>query len=141
MSLELHAFIMHELLPDRSSWQKSLESLGLPVRLNPDLDVSRDSGFSPCTLNGRDTGFELYVDPVEEFVAAYPQIRGKVGNSTHVISFRWGSDTWECACVVAAAAGLLKGLGAVIYDPQADVFNDLDELLGEYNKLLENESP
>ena len=48
MSMELYAFIAS--LPDRDSWQAKIDDAGLDLQLDPDLDLSRDSGFSPCML-------------------------------------------------------------------------------------------
>ncbi len=40
MSLEMHVFLSKGRIPDRSSWQAAVESLGLPFELNPVLEFT-----------------------------------------------------------------------------------------------------
>ena len=42
----------------------------------------------------------------------------------------------ECACVLAAAAALVKGFGGLAYDPQDDLFCDLARLVADAQEAL-----
>jgi hypothetical protein len=84
------------------------QSLGLPLELNPDLDPLHDRGFSPSKLKGINSGFEIYSESAKNVVETQPQLAKIIGTRDWCISFRWGGDLSECACVLAASAGLVK---------------------------------
>jgi len=136
MSLELHAFITAANPPSRAEWQAAIERLGYPLTLDPGLDLPNDSGFSPCRLEGNDSGFELYVDSAQEMAESYPQIKPRIGDCRWCISFRWGGNLQECACAFAAAAGLIGCSGAIVYDPQDDTWCDAAHLRREFDSCL-----
>jgi hypothetical protein len=136
MSLELHIFLKREVTPDRLRWQESIDALGMPLTLNPDLDLSKDSGFSPSKLNGEDSGFEIYPTDAREVLSAYPHLSSIVGNCDYVISFRWGGDLKECASVLFAVAALVKDCGGIAYSPHDDTVCDFDQLVAEAKQCL-----
>ena len=80
MSLELHVLVMKERLPDRGSWQQAIEKLLLPMVLDPTLKVPSASGFVPCTLDGAESGFELYWDSAPDLIACLARLQS-VGRS------------------------------------------------------------
>jgi hypothetical protein len=124
--MELYAFIAS--LPDRDSWQAKIDDAGLDLQLDPDLDLSRDSGFSPCMIRGRSSGFELWVTSAAEPLQDYPAMVGVAGDRAWSICFRWGGDFVECSCVMGATLALVKGFGAVAYDPGDEVSYDTAKL-------------
>ena len=136
MSLETHAFMARDGLPDLARWQAAIDAAGLPLQLHPELDLSKDSGFSPCKLKGEDSGFEIYVDEAKELLASYPHLEERLAGQDCAVSFRWGGDMKECACVLAAAYALAKDFDAVVYYPDDDMVYSLDELLEETNQCL-----
>jgi len=136
MSVELHALMPNNDLPNRDDWQAAIDRLELPVQLYPGLDPSRDTGFSPCRLGERTAGFEIYRDSTEELASSYPSIAGIVQQDSVAISFRWGGDLAECACALAAASALASQFGAVVYYPADDIVYELDELLRETRGCL-----
>jgi hypothetical protein len=132
MSLELHVFMKRESVPDRRRWQASIDALGLPLILYADLNLAKDTGFSPCKINGEDSGFEIFPnDEAKKLLSAYPHITSVVGDRDYVISFRWGGDLRECGCVFAAAAALVKSVDAVAYYPDDDIVYEMPRLLEE----------
>jgi hypothetical protein len=46
----MHVFLDKGKIPDRSSWQAAVGSLGIPFELSPVLDPIHDSGFSPSKI-------------------------------------------------------------------------------------------
>jgi hypothetical protein len=136
MSLEMHVFLNKGRIPDRPSWQAAVDSLGVPFELNPLIDLVHDSGFSPSKVKGLDSGFEIYSEPAEGLLENRPELRRTVGDRDWCISFRWGSDMNECACVLAASAGLAKLCDAIAYYPDDDLTYDLNGLLEEVKRSL-----
>ncbi len=132
MSNELHVFLAGEF-PTRAAWQSAIDKLGFPFQLDPDLDLEKDSGFSPSLLRGKDSGFEICFEEAAELLQTYPNIKGKIEGREKVISFRWGGDLNECACVMAAAAGLVECCQALVYFPQDDCWYEASELRKEFD--------
>lgn len=136
MSLEMHAFVEKDRLPARAAWQAAIEQLRYPLRLDPELDLSTASGFSPCILDGNESGFDLYLDRVAEIAEAYPHIRDRISRCTWAVSFRWGGDLRECACVSAAAAALIQCAGALVYYPEDDLWYGAEELRKDFEACV-----
>jgi hypothetical protein len=132
MSIEIHVYLEKLRVPDRASWQATLDSLGLPLRLYPALDPIHDTGFSPSEIKGQQSGFEIYSEPAAEYLQGQPELAKVVGNRDWCISFRWGSDINECACVMAASAGLVKLCDAVAHAPDDNIIYDLEHLLEDF---------
>ena len=132
MSLEMQVFLEKQRLPNRASWQSALDSLTLPLRLCPDLDPIHDTGFSPSEIKGLKSGFEIYSEPAHAHLQDQVELRKVVGNRDWCVSFRWGGNLNECACVLAASAGLVRLCGARAYYPEDDLSYDLNRLLEDF---------
>ena len=139
MSLEFHAFIKSESIPTRDGWQEAIASLDLPLELDKELDPLHNTGYVPCLLNGESSGFELYLDDAESLLTYYSHRKNEVAGLDKSLSFRWGSDLSECACVMAAAVALVNACGAIAYYPNDDIlYVDKDALLSETRELLDS---
>lgn len=136
MSLELHALLPGSAIPARAAWQAAIEELGLSVELDAELVPAASAGFSACKLRGVDSGFELYVDDAAGLLSTYPSLGAASPNASIALTFRWGADLASCACVSAAAAGLLHRWKAVVYYPDDDMFYDLDSLKSDFQACL-----
>jgi hypothetical protein len=136
MSLELHAFLSSRENVNRESWQGAITMLGFPVQLDAGLDLTKDSGFSPCLLDGRESGFEICCDSVAELLDVYPTVAEAVQGKDRAISFRWGGDMREGACVTAAAAALASAFNAVVYFPDDDSICTFDQLKRDFVAYL-----
>jgi hypothetical protein len=136
MSLEMLVFLKKSRIPERESIQSAVEVLGVPLQLGPTLNLNTDRGFSPSIINGVPSGFEIGSQSAQELIPIYPAARGIVGGRDWAILFRWGSSMHECACVLGAAAALVKLCDAVAYYPADDVACDLVSLLNELQACL-----
>jgi hypothetical protein len=112
-------------LPDRAAWQAAIDRLDIGLKLDPELDLTKDSGFSPCEIKGRASGFEILVEKAADVVEGYPALKSVVGARAWVVCFRWGGDFAECACVIGASHALLQSFDAVVYYPADDIVYDL----------------
>lgn len=118
MSMELHVFLPKLALPDVHRWQAAIDTLGIDVRLDPDVDVETHSGFWPAAFNGQPGGFEFDVAPASDVIEVAPDIAGRVRGLDIVGNFRWGGDLNEMASALTAAAALASISGGVWFDPQ-----------------------
>jgi hypothetical protein len=94
-------------------------------------------GFSPSKIKGIDSGFEISSEPSQEILVSYPHLIQKIGARDWCITFRWGGDVHEAACVLAASAGLLKTSDALAFYPDDDLIYDLDQLLQEAHSAID----
>ena len=138
MSLEQHAFMTKGSVPSRANWQAAIGQLGFDLQFDQQLKPFEDSGFLPCKLRAKDSGFEIYYEPADDLLTAYPQMKEKVGHRDYCISFRWGGDMAECACVLIASAALAKSFDAVVYYPDDDLIYGFDELLSDAKEVLQD---
>src|SRR5262245_54664457 len=122
MSLDLYAFVSS--LPNRADWQSAIAQVSIDLQLDPELDLARDSGFSPCEIRGKASGFEISVEKASEVLESYPSLKDAVGSRPHAICFRWGGDLVECACVMGASLALVRAFGAIAYYPADDITYD-----------------
>jgi hypothetical protein len=134
VSLEQYSFL--NALPDRAAWQAAIDELGIDLKLDPEMDLARDSGFSPCEIKGRASGFEILVEKAEDVLGIYPTLKSRVAGRGWVMSFRWGGDFAECACVLGASHALLRSFGAVVCYPDDDIVYDEATLLRELRQCL-----
>ena len=134
MSLDLYTFV--DALPDRQSWQAAVDQAGVDLKLDPDLDLTRDEGFSPCVIQGKASGFELRVSLASEVLRDYPSLKQVAGARSHAVCFRWGGDLAECACVFGASLALVRRFGAVAYYPADEIVYDADKLEKDLRECL-----
>jgi hypothetical protein len=80
MSLEMHVFMEKQRVPDKASWQAAVDSLGLPLRLSPNLDPAHDTGFSPSEVRGAKSGFEIYSEPADSHLQDQVELAKVVGS-------------------------------------------------------------
>jgi hypothetical protein len=138
MALEQHALLRKESVPSRAEWQAAIAHLGFDLQLDLELKPFESSGFLPCTLAGKQSGFEIYYEPADEIVKAYPHLKEKTGSRHYSISFRWGGDMAEGACVMIASAALAKSFDAVLYYPDDDLLYSSDDLVRDAKECMAN---
>jgi hypothetical protein len=136
MSLGMQVFLQKQRVPDTASWQAAVDSLDLPLRLSPDLDPIHDTGFSPSEIRGLKSGFEIHSEPADGHLQDRVELARIAGNRDWCISFRWGSDMNECACVLAASAGLVRLCDAVAYYADDNLTYDLNGLLEDFQACV-----
>ena len=136
MSLIQHAFMEKGRVPSRAQWQQAIDNLGRDLTLDPDLTPNEDSGFLPCKLNGNQSGFEIYYEPAAEYISTYTDLQKKIGKRDWCITFRWGGDMSECACVLIASAALIDSSDAIIHYPDDNLFYDKATTLSEIDACM-----
>lgn len=111
MANEQYAFLKASDLPTREQLQHAVDRTGFSLKLDPEYQPRINVGFVPCTLNGIDTGVEMYFDDSVEFIESF---RHLAGDRDCCISFRWGGDMLECACAMIVSYALAESFGAVV---------------------------
>ena len=115
MSNTQYAFLNRTTIPSRQDLQAAVDALGFDLKLDPELDFEKDSGFSPCTLEGSpDVGFELDSGETEEFLDGDEELLSLIGNRDFCISMSWRGSMKDCAAAMIVSCALVKLCDAVI---------------------------
>src|SRR6516162_8759687 len=136
MSLQQTAFVAGAKLPDRAALQSAVDALGFDCKIDAVYVPSQCSGFLPCVLAGRASGFEVYFESAAEVLLDFPRLAECVGNRDVAITFRWGGDMAECACVLIVSAALATSFDALVHYQDDDLVYTADQLVEQANQAL-----
>ncbi len=115
MSNTQYAFVQSDLLPDRASLQKWIDALGYDLKLDPDLSLRDDEGYSPCVLEGEaEAGFELESGSAAEMADGDDDFLALAEGRDFCVSMTWRSSMKDCAAVMIVSCALAKNCDAVI---------------------------
>jgi hypothetical protein len=136
MSLQQTAYLARSSVPKREALQAAVDSLDFDCKIDESYLPFACSGFLPCVVNGRKSGFEIYFESAAEQFEAFPELQKTVGNRDAAITFRWGSDLDECACVLIVSAALASNFGAAIHYQDDDILYLAEQLVEEARAAL-----
>ena len=114
MAMELHIFSDRRLFSIRE-WQRALDAEGFSLQLSPDVQFDTASGFLPCQLNNKATGFECYHDDAGELGTLMSQAGGKW---LFALGLRWTSDSTELQAAWMAASAYARATLGLVFDHQ-----------------------
>lgn len=139
MSMEIHV-LSDKRLPSIAAWQQAIDAEGFDLKLNPEVEFDKASGFLPALLRGKQSGFESYHDDPRELMESYADVPyfKSCPAWKHALSFRWGSLAHEGVSVFMAAAAYAKATDGVVYEPEESKALTLDEvrqLVRDFEKL------
>jgi hypothetical protein len=97
-----------------------MENSGFDLRLDHDFDQFTFTGFLPCKLQQRITGFEYYFSPKEAVAAPDTYLAKPTADFDSVVSFVWGSDLNELTAVLMASAALASSCPSLLHVPEDD---------------------
>lgn len=60
--VSVSAVLARDRLPTAEAWQRTIDELGLPLRLDPEVDTASHEGMWPVTLKGEGSGFEYFIE-------------------------------------------------------------------------------
>jgi hypothetical protein len=145
--MELHVFFRGEL-PTRAALTKAMKELGFPLAINPAAgSLEQQKGFMPMRWRRDDAGVEF---DVWSGRSAIKEIKAKGVDSSfdRSANFRWGGEEGELLCALCAAAALAKLTNGIVFDPEEDRLQTVDEAieaaratLGALTKPTEKKPP
>jgi hypothetical protein len=138
MSVTQSAFVEKARVPERAKLEASIRALGFDLTIDEFYRPFDCSGYLPCALNGKKSGFEIYFGSTVDVLAAIPRLKEEIGARDCEITFRWGSDMAECACVLIVSAALAKDFGAVVYYDPDDLLYSASQLVEEAKSALKD---
>lgn len=130
------AFVRDRSLPSRDRWQRAIDALSLPITLADDFDPASADGFQPCTVNGDESGVEVFHMPLEEALEDVPAVAPHVRGTNHTLAFRFGGDAYEAAAALAMCASLLSVSDCVIWEEGSAEPQTKEQLVAEAKQFL-----
>ncbi|MBI3408229.1 MAG: hypothetical protein HY040_07720 [Planctomycetes bacterium] len=137
MSLQQTAYVVRAKVPDRTALQAAVDVLGFDCKIDAFYVPFQCSGFLPCVLAGRKSGCEVYFESTAEALSDFPDLAESVGNRDVAITFRWGGDMSECACVLIVSAALAISFGAIVHYQDDDMLYSGEQLAEEARSALQ----
>jgi hypothetical protein len=116
MSVDLIVYLRRESMPTPSAWQKAIRDAGFPIELDTDFDPDTFSGFLPCKISGKVSGFEYCSGSLSNSEAN--EVGATVG-SNFSVTLVTHSDLSEYACSAIAAGVLAKVSNGLLVDTQS----------------------
>lgn len=123
MSYDMMVYLKRSNMPSPQDWQKAIISDGFPVRLDSDFDVDSFSGFLPCPVEGKLSGFEYHSSVL---TADDERDVGVPADADFSILFCLGPQPLELMSALAAASVLAEVSGGVLCDLQEGEFFSSD---------------
>lgn len=120
MSTELYVFLNRSEMPSPAAWQEAINTCKLDLEIDQDFDVYTFTGFLPCIVGPRSTGFEYYFSPKEEIAASDTYLAPLSKMFDSVVTFRWAGDILERAAVMSAAGALSSSRSSLLYFAEDD---------------------
>ncbi len=137
MSLQQTAYLLAATIPKHDALQFAVDSLGFDCKIDASYVPFKCSGYLPCVLAGKDSGFEIYFESAADVVRSFPHLAESIGNREAAITFRWGGDMGECACVLIVSAALAKSFGAIVHFQDDDMLCSGEQLVKEAHMALQ----
>jgi len=137
MSNTQFVFINHKNIPTIEQLQEVIDKSGYNLKLDPELSLLRNDGFSPCILQGeKGAGFELFCEPAAGVVQSDEKIKKVVDGKDTCISMSWGSSFKDCLCILIVSHALMKEFGA-LSTYECEELDTLKSLQAGINETLE----
>lgn len=136
MAMEQTAYLQHDAVPQRAALQVAVDALGFDLKIDDSYVAFESSGFLPCMLKGKLSGFEIYFDKAADRLAIHPHLASAIGSRDVAVGFRWSGRFEELACVLIASAALAETSGAVVHYHEDDILYSTDQLMEELKSAL-----
>lgn len=119
MPTELHVILPRPTLPTTAQWQAALDSLSLPVALDPAFAPASPAGSCRATLRGHPPAlFEFHTAAASTLYRPYPGLKGMFPTRDLAATFRFGPDATESDCALACLAALAHLTQSPYFDPR-----------------------
>lgn len=126
--------LARDRLPTAEAWQRAIDELGLPLRLDLDVDPASHEGMWPVALKGEGTGFEYFAEPDPDPPNELPHPVPDAMRVTLV-----SRSALEGRAAVAAAAALAALSGGQVHDDARPRVYDRDAALRWARQVVEGQ--
>ncbi|MGL6073523.1 MAG: hypothetical protein ACRC8S_05095 [Fimbriiglobus sp.] len=137
MANEQFAFLKASRVPTQEQWQQAIDRTGFDLKMDPTCEPRTNYGFVPCTLEGRESGVEMYFNDSSDFIQDFAELIDDLSDRDCCISFRWGGDMQECACAMIASFALAAEFGALVSYEGEHTYYDLVVFRDDVRKAIQ----
>ena len=127
------AFLKEADLPTKSDIEQTIRELGYEFEILDDFEKFYGISGIECSINGKETFFEIYFDDPTEITKDFDFIKKDLTDEDVVVSFVWGADFAAGASIGLISVVLIDKCNALIYY--------LDDEMAYSREMLLNDTP
>ncbi|MGI1670541.1 MAG: hypothetical protein K6L74_09490 [Neptuniibacter sp.] len=128
MSMSLFVVLALEMEPNIHQLNEVASTSGYELSLSESIEINSHSGFLPATLNGQDTGFELYSFPVSEAPEQLKNIIPVNLQNGNIYQLSFGYKSHEAQAAFATAMNMNIKYNGVTIEDQAGTLLSVEQL-------------
>ncbi|MBG3012900.1 hypothetical protein [Proteus faecis] len=117
MSQDFNIYLSSKSLPSPFEWQAEIAKVNKSLIMDTDFDLLTYSGFLPCQLDNKITGFEYY----SWFIDDEHKKEINIPNVDFCILFSVGSHPFELITAVTLAYSLVKLTDGILSNAQKGI--------------------
>lgn len=115
MAMELHVF-SNRSLASTADWQRAIDIEKFPLHLAVDSNFATTRGFLPASLEGKQSGFEIFHDIASDSIESLGS-ENFTQAWNYALGFRWrGSSLDELLAAWMAATAYAAATDGVVFD-------------------------
>lgn len=139
MSMTQIAFLRKATIPTNAQIQDTIQQLGYDFKILRGLEEQIDRDGLACSLNGKQTYFETFVDDAGHIISENEAewIEPDLTNQETAISFVWGGDFVAGACIGLVSVALIELSNALVYYMDDEMRYTKEMLLVEMPQYME----
>ena len=136
MSIAQNVVIHRTRLPSTDGVAAKAREWGFDLKIDP-VDLGTHSGFLPCTLGGKQAGFEWSLD---NDVSICEELGISIDDRDCVCVLVTHSDETECQSALVCAASILALTNGVYFDDYDNVDQTPDRILAEVRDWINGDN-
>jgi hypothetical protein len=141
MSMELYVFLNRSDMLSPAQWQQAIDSNSFDLQLDHDFNQFTFTGFLPCNLAHRCTGFEYYFSAKQDVAPPGTYLASPAAPFDSVVSFIFGGDFNELTAVLMASASLAHTCPSLLHLANDDSSVPGDQALSYARQQLQQIAP
>ncbi|MEZ4802801.1 MAG: hypothetical protein R2797_08500 [Gelidibacter sp.] len=134
-------FVQKDNLPTKIELENKIKELGYKFRFLTEFEQFENLNqidSIDCVLNGNEVFIEIYLNPVNEILSDFPDLKKDLTHKDFAISFTFGSDELVSACINIISIGLIDLSQSVVLYADDEIFYSREMLIQDISYILEN---
>jgi hypothetical protein len=126
--MSLFVVLALEVEPNTSELNQTANKLGYQIEYSPNVELKKQSGFIPVTLDGQKAGVELYSYSTNELPEQFKTLLPNNYKQGVVYQFRFGSNPKEAQVAFTSAIIINTKYNGVAIEDQSGTLLSVEQL-------------
>ncbi|BBM00242.1 hypothetical protein [Microbulbifer sp. GL-2] len=128
MSMSLFVILALEMEPNIKEINSIEPEIDHVLELSEKIDINNHSGFLPATLDGKATGFEIYIFSVSKAPEPLKSVIPKDIQNGNIYQISFGHNSLEAQAAFATAISMNMRYNGVTIEDQAGSLLSIEQL-------------